>query len=393
MARAPGREFIAMPGPTNIPDRVLNAMHRPAVDFFADDFVAMQKSCRADLQAVFRTEAAEVMVYAPSGHGSWEAAMTNVCSPGDTVLIPESGNFTESWTVLCEALGLQVRRIPSEWDVAIEPERVGQALREDRDHVIKAVCVVHNETSTGVANDVAAIRREIDAAGHPALLLVDTISSLGSLDFRFDDWGVDVAVAGSQKGLMLPVGLGISVASDKAMAACRTAALPRRYFDWRELTAVDGRMRFAGTAPHHMIFALREGLTMLLEEGLDAVIARHRRLAEATRRCVDTWARGNGPSLFARNPAERSDSITAVRMPDGFGAEPFRARVAAESRVSLGGGLRKLNGSVFRIGHLGDLNEPMLIGTLGAIELQLKRQGIPHGGGGVQAAVDWLASN
>ena len=273
MSYLPGREFIALPGPTNVPDRVLGAMHRPALDFLAPEFIAINKECLAGLKQVFKTETGAVTAYAATGHGSWEAAMTNTGSPGDLLLIPETGNFSETWRVMAEALGLRTENIPSEWNVAIVPDRVAERLRQDGGHEIKAVCVVHNETSTGVCNDIAAIRAAIDATGHPALLMVDTISSLASMDFRFDDWGIDVAVAGSQKGLMLPVGLGFSVASAKAMRASESAKLPRRFFDWRELSGIDGRMRFAGTAPIHMFFALREGLTMLLEEGLDAVIA------------------------------------------------------------------------------------------------------------------------
>jgi alanine-glyoxylate transaminase/serine-glyoxylate transaminase/serine-pyruvate transaminase len=367
MAYRPGREFLNLPGPTNIPDRVLGAMHRPALDFLSPEFIAINKECLAGLRAVLKTETAEIIAYAATGHGSWEAAITNTCSPGDLLLLPETGNFSESWRRMIEATGLRTESIPSDWNVAIKPEAVGARLKADTDHEIKAVCVVHNETSTGIINDLAAIRAAMDEAGHPALLMVDTISSLASMDFRFDEWGVDVAVAGSQKGLMLPVGLGINAVSAKAMAVAQHATLPRRYFDWRELTAA--------------------------EEGLENVLARHARLGEATRRAVEAWSAGNGVSLFAVNPSERSDSVTAVRMPEGIDAEAFRERVLAESKVALGGGLGKLNGQVIRIGHLGDLNEPMLLGALATIELHLQRQGIPHGKGGVAAAVSYLAEN
>jgi len=393
MAYRPGREFLNLPGPTNIPDRVLGAMHRPALDFLSPEFIAINKECLAGLRAVLKTETAEIIAYAATGHGSWEAAITNTCSPGDLLLLPETGNFSESWRRMIEATGLRTESIPSDWNVAIKPEAVGARLKADTDHEIKAVCVVHNETSTGIINDLAAIRAAMDEAGHPALLMVDTISSLASMDFRFDEWGVDVAVAGSQKGLMLPVGLGINAVSAKAMAVAQHATLPRRYFDWRELTAVEDRMRFAGTASLHMFYALQEGLAMLAEEGLENVLARHARLGEATRRAVEAWSAGNGVSLFAVNPSERSDSVTAVRMPEGIDAEAFRERVLAESKVALGGGLGKLNGQVIRIGHLGDLNEPMLLGALATIELHLQRQGIPHGKGGVAAAVSYLAEN
>ena len=393
MTYRPGREFLAIPGPTNIPDRVLGAMHRPAMDFLAPEFVAINKDCLAGLRSVLKTADAEIIAYAATGHGSWEAAITNTCSPGDLLLLPETGNFSESWRRMIENTGLRTESIPSEWNVAIVPGRLAERLKADAGHEIKAVCIVHNETSTGVINDLAAIRAAIDEAGHPALLMVDTISSLASMDFRFDEWGVDVAVAGSQKGLMLPVGLGINAVSAKAMKATETATLPRRYFDWRELSAVDDRMRFAGTAPLHMFYALQEGLAMLAEEGLEAVFARHARLGEATRRAVEAWSDSNGLSLFAVNPAERSNSITAVLMPEGINSEAFRERVLEESKVALGGGLGKLNGRVIRIGHLGDLNEPMLLGALATVELHLRRQGVPHGKGGVAAAVTYLAEN
>ncbi len=393
MTYRPGREFLNIPGPTNIPDRVLNAMHRPAMDFMAPEFVAINKECLAGLRSVLKTETAEIFAYAATGHGSWEAAISNTCSPGELLLLPETGNFSESWRRMIKATGLRTATIPSEWNVAIDPAKVSERLKADTEREIKAVCVVHNETSTGIINDLAAIRAAMDEAGHPALLMVDTISSLGSMDFRFDEWRVDVAVAGSQKGLMLPVGLGINAVSAKGMQAAATATLPRRYFDWRELTAVENRMRFAGTAPLHMFYALREGLAMLAEEGLENVLARHSRLGEATRRAVEAWSASNGVSLFAVNPSERSDSVTAVLMPEGINGEAFRERVLAESKVALGGGLGKLNGRVIRIGHLGDLNEPMLLGALATIEMHLQRQGIPHGKGGVAAAVAYLAEN
>ena len=390
--RDAGREFVALPGPTNIPDRVLRAMHRPACDFLSPDFLAINKRCHAGLQKVLKTEAATITAYAATGHGSWEAAMTNTLSPGDLLLIPETGNFSEGWRRMAAALGLRTETVASDWDVAIDPSRVEERLRADTGHEIKAVGIVHNETSTGITNDLAAIRRSMDAADHPALLMTDTISSLASMDFRMDEWGVDVAVVGSQKGLMLPVGLGVSASSPKAMKAAETATLPRRYMDWNELSPVEGRMRFAGTAPIHMFYGLEEALAMLEEEGLDQVFARHAKLGAATRAAVEAWSRGNGPSLFARNPSERSNSVTAVRMPEGFDAEAFRERVLAEHRVSLGGGLGKLGGQVFRIGHLGDVNEPMLLGALGAVELGLRKHGVPHGSGGVEAAIASLSA-
>ena len=393
MTYRPGREFLNVPGPTNIPDRVLGAMHRPALDFLSPEFISINEACLNGLRRILKTTEAEIIAYASTGHGSWEAAIANTCSPGDLLLLPETGNFSESWRRMIKNTSLRTESIPSEWNTSIVPSRIAKRLRADTNHEIKAVCVVHNETSTGIINDLAGIRAAMNEAGHPALLMVDTISSLASMDFRFDEWGVDVAVAGSQKGLMLPVGLGINAVSDKGMKATETATLPRRYFDWRELAAQEGQMRFAGTAPLHMFYALQEGLAMLEEEGLDAVFARHARLGEATRRAVEAWSDSNGLSLFAVNPADRSNSVTAVLMPDGINAEAFRERVLAESKVALGGGLGKLNGKVIRIGHLGDLNEPMLLGALATVELHLQRQGVPHGKGGVAAAVAYLADN
>lgn len=391
MSRLAGRQFLNIPGPTNIPDRILQAMHRPALDFMTPEFFDIQTECRDNLKKVMKTEG-EVMIYASSGHGSWEAAMTNTCSPGDTILMCETGRFSESWGEMCRAFGLNVETLANPWDRAIDPNRVEARLRADSAGRIRAVAVVHNETSTGMTHDVAGIGAAIRASGHPALLLVDTISSLASMDFRMDEWGVDVAVAGSQKGLMLPVGLGISAVSERALAATATARLPRKYYDWNEMKAGEhGRLRFAGTAPSHLFFAMREGLRMLLEEGLDAVFARHARLAEATRRAVRAWGRGNGPTLFGKDDAALSNSVTAVTMPTGFDANAFRGKLLSETNVALGGGLSRLNGTVFRIGHLGDLNEPMLLGCIATVEMQFKRQGIPHGVGGIDAAVEYLA--
>ncbi len=393
MSHQPGRQFLAIPGPTNIPDRILQAMHRPALDFMTPEFWEIQLECKANLAKILKTEA-EIMVYSASGHGSWEAAMTNTCSPGDTILMCETGRFSESWGEMATAMGLKVETLENDWDRAVDPSRVEERLRADTGHTIRAVCLVHNETSTGMTHDVEAVGKALKASGHPALYMVDTISSLASMDLRMDEWGVDVAVAGSQKGLMLPVGLGISAVSERAMEATKTATLPRKYFDWDGIKSLEnGRLRFAGTAPSHLFFAMREGLRMLLEEGLDNVFARHARLGEATRLAVQAWGRGNGPTLYGRDLQALSNSVTAIRMPDGFDADTFRGKVLKESNVALGGGLARLRGTVFRIGHLGDLNDPMLLGSLATVEMQLKRQGIPHGAGGVDAAVSYLAGS
>lgn len=391
MARNTGRTFFNAPGPTNIPYQILRAMDRPSVDFMGEEFLQVQRDCLVGLKKVFKTEKTVIAV-AASGHASWEAAMTNTLSPGDTVLVPESGYFSQKWSAMCEAFNLKVQAIPSEWSDPIDPAKVEAALKADVNGEIKAVAIVHNETSTGTCTDLAGIRGAMDAAGHDALLLVDTISSLGSMDFRFDEWGIDVAVGGSQKGLMLPVGLGFNAISDKAMEAAKTAKLPRKYFDFHELAPENGQMKFPGTAPFHMFFGLHEALGLIEQEGLEEVFKRHEKLASATRAAVEVWGSGNGPTLFCSDAARRSNSITSLAMPDGFDANELREACADNSNTVLGGGLGKLDGRVFRIGHLGDMNEPMMIGALSAVEINMARLGIPHGKGGVSAAIDYLAS-
>jgi alanine-glyoxylate transaminase / serine-glyoxylate transaminase / serine-pyruvate transaminase len=389
MSKPRGRHFFANPGPTNIPDSVLRAMDRPSIDFNDAEFVELYSAAFAGVKRVLRTDQ-HLFMYNASGHGAWEASLTNLLSPGDAVLVVESGYFSEEWAAMARGHGLEVRIVAADWRRGVDIADVRKALAADTAHAIKAVCVVHNETATGMMLPLPAIRDAIDATGHPALFLVDTISSLGSLEFRMDDWKIDCVVGGSQKGLMLPTGMSFTGVSDKAMQAHAQAKLNRFYFDWT-LMAKRSQKSFIGTVPVNIFFGLRESIRLLDEEGLDNVTARHTRLAEATRRAVKVWAGNNGPQLFCLTPDRYSDSVTAILMPDGFDGDALRKTVRERFNVSLGGGLGKLGGKVFRIGHLGDLNEPMLLGALTAIEMALRIDGIPHGRGGVEAAMAFLA--
>jgi alanine-glyoxylate transaminase / serine-glyoxylate transaminase / serine-pyruvate transaminase len=391
MAVSRGSHFFINPGPTNIPDRILRAMDRGAIDFNGAQFRAIAEECFAGLKRVFKTDQT-ILAYAASGHGAWEAALVNLFSPGDKLLVVESGFFSLNWGMRGEAFGLEVETLPNDWRTAADPSKLESRLREDRLQAIKAVLVVHNETSTGVFNDIAALRRAIDAAKHPALLLVDTISSLASMDFRMDKWGVDVVVAGSQKGLMLPTGMAFTGISARAIAATAEAKLPRVYWDWRRLLGGSSQSVWNGTAPVHFFYGLQEALRMLEEEGLDEVFARHHRLAEATRRAVRAWRQNDGPEIYAVDPRAQSDSITAVLLPEGYDADKTRQVCLDKFNVSLGGGLDRLRGRIIRIGHLGDLNEPMILGAIAAVEMALELTGVPHGRGGVQAAMDYLVS-
>ena len=383
-----GRHFFANPGPTNIPDSIHHAIAHHSVDFNGPDFLAVYDACVAGLKRVLRTEK-HLFMYTGSGHAAWEATLTNLLSPGDRILVIETGNFSEGWAKMAGDLGIEVQTLPADWRRGVDYATLHAALAADAAHAIKAVCAVHNETSTGVTLDLAKIRATLDATGHPALFLVDTVSSLGSLDYRHDEWGVDGAVGGSQKGLMLPVGFSFTAVSDKGMAAHAAAKLPKHYFSW---TAMQQRRHksFIGTVPVALFYGLQESLRLIEEEGLDKVIARHARLAEATRRCVRHWSGNDGPQIYCLSPERVSDSVTSILVPEGHDAEALRRRVATMN-VALGAGLARLNGKVFRIGHLGDLNEPMLLGTLAATEIGLRLQGIPHAPGGVEAAIAYLA--
>ena len=389
-ARLPrGRQFFANPGPTNIPDSILHAVAHVTIDFNDPAFLTVYDACVAGLKRVLKTEQ-EVFLYTGSGHGAWEASMVNVFSPGDTLLVIETGYFSENWAKMAKDLQLQVRTMAADWRRGLDFAALRAALAADTAHEIKAVCAVHNETATGMMLPLIEVRAALDAVGHPALLLTDTISSLGSLDFRMDEWGIDVAVGGSQKGLMLPTGMSFTGVSAKAMAAHATSRLPKSYFNWTNMLARRHKS-FVGTVPTSLFYGLQESLRLLDEEGLPQVFARHSRLAEAVRRCVRHWSGNNGPQLFCLSPDRYSDSVTAVLMPDGHDAEAVRRIALQTFNVSLGGGLGPLGGKVFRIGHLGDLNEPMILGTLSTVEMALRLAGVPHTPGGVDAAIAYLA--
>jgi alanine-glyoxylate transaminase/serine-glyoxylate transaminase/serine-pyruvate transaminase len=388
---ARGRLFFANPGPTNIPDSILKAQSHHTVDFMDGAFLKLYETCVDGVKRVLQTKQ-HLFFYTASGHGAWEASIVNLFSPGDHLLVLESGNFSESWGRMAEGFGLSVQTVPADWRRGVDMAAVRAALAADGGHGIKAVCVVHNETSTGVALPIADVRAILDDLKHPALLLSDTISSLGSLDFRMDEWGVDCAVGGSQKGLMLPTGLSFTGVSDKAMAAHKLSRLPKVYMDWSRMLTRPHKS-FIGTVPTSYFFGLQESLRLIDEEGLDEVFARHARLAEAVRRCVRHWSGNSGPSLYCLDSARVSNSVTAVLMPEGFDAEAVRKTAFTRFNVSLGGGLARLSGKVFRIGHLGDLNEPMILGTLASIEMALRINGVPHTSGGVDAAMAFLAGD
>lgn len=387
---ARGRLFFANPGPTNIPDSVLLATARASMDFNDPNFLAVYDACVTGLKKVLKTEQ-HIFFYTASGHGAWEASLVNTLSPGDLVLIPETGYFSDSWAKMCGTLGFEVQMVAADWRRGCDIAAIEAALAEDTQHRIKAVCAVHNETAAGTRLPIEQVRAAMDRVNHPALLMADTISSLGSYDFRMDEWGVDVCVGGSQKGLMLPTGFSFNGASEKALAAHRASRHPRHYFDWTEML---GRRHksFVGTVPITLFYGLQESLRLMLEEeGLENVFARHARLAAGVRAAVQHWSGNNGPQLFCQNPERWSDSVTAILMPEGHNADDLR-RVALERfNVSLGGGLGKLGGRVFRIGHLGDLNEAMVIGSLGAVEMAMQVAGVPHAKGGVQAALEAYA--
>ena len=381
-----GRHFLQIPGPTNVPDRILRAMDYPTIDHRGPEFQALGKSVLGGLRSIFQT-AGPVVIYPASGTGAWEAALVNTLSPGDAVLMCETGQFATLWKKLAERLGLVVEFIDGDWRRGADPDAIEARLGADRDRRFKAVCVVHNETSTGVTSRIPDVRRAIDRTGHPALLLVDTISSLGSVDFRHDEWGVDVTVAGSQKGLMLPPGLSFNAISEKALTASKTSRMPRSYWDWNEMLGPNANGFFPYTPATNMLYGLHEAIAMLLEEGLPNVFARHERHAEATRRAVRAW----GLEILCRNPAEYSPALTAILTPEGHSADALRQVALSSFNMSLGQGLGKVAGKVFRIGHLGDFNDLTLIGTLGGVEMSLALAGIPHRKGGAQAAIDYLA--
>ncbi len=386
MPHRSGRHFLQIPGPTNVPDRILRAMDHPTIDHRGPDFGRLGLEVLQGMKGVFKTES-EVFILPSSGTGAWEAALVNTLSPGDKVLMYETGQFATLWHELAERLQLDPVFIGGDWRHGVDPDALESRLAEDKEHAIKAVCVVHNETSTGTTSRVADVRKAIDAAKHPALLLVDTISSLGSIDYRHDEWGVDVTIGGSQKGLMLPPGLGFNAVSEKARRAAETAGMAKSYWSWEAMRGPNATGYFPSTPATNLLYGLKEAIDMLNEEGLDNVFARHDRFAEATRRAVRGW----GLEILCQDEREYSSVLTAVLMPDGHDADAFRKVVLENFDMSLGNGLGKVAGKVFRIGHLGDFNELMLAGTLCGVEMGLGLAGVPHEKNGVAAALDYLA--
>ena len=384
--RIPGRHFLQIPGPSPIPDRILHAISKPIIDHRGPEFAQLGFKVLAGIRSIFKTED-HVIIYPSSGTGAWEASLANTLAPGDRVLMFETGHFANLWKGMADKLGLQAEIIASDWTVAVDAGAIEARLREDKAHAIKAVCIVHNETSSGVLSNVAAVRKAIDAAGHPALLMVDAVSSLGSADYKHDEWGVDVTVSGSQKGLMMPPGISFNAISKKALAAAKSATLRGPYWSWEEMLKANEKGSFPYTPATNTLYGLVEAIDMLHEEGLDRVFARHLRYGEATRRAVAAWGLKN----MCAQPEAFSPVLTTVVMPDGQGADDLRAVALKHFDISLGAGLSKAADKVFRIGHLGDINALTLVGALAGVEMALGLAGTPHKTGGVQAAMAYLA--
>ena len=380
-----GRHFLQIPGPTNVPDRVLRAMAAPTIDHRGPEFARLTGELLDGLKSIFKTKG-QVVIFPSSGTGAWEAALCNTLSPGDRLLMFETGHFAMLWCNMAKRLGLDVDFVPGDWRSGVDPATLEARLVEDREHAIKAVAIVHNETSTGVTSRIGAVRQAMDSAKHPALLLVDTISSLASIDYRMDQWQVDVTVGCSQKGLMLPPGLGLNAISEKALAASHSAAMARSYWDWQDMLGTNKSGFFPYTPATNLLYGLREAINMLLEEGLSNVFARHDRHAEATRRAVKAW----GLELLCKNPSEYSSSLTAMMVPQGYDADELREQILKCFNMSLGTGLGKVKGRVFRIGHLGDFNDVTLAGTLSGVEMGLALSGIPFRANGVSVALEYL---
>jgi alanine-glyoxylate transaminase / serine-glyoxylate transaminase / serine-pyruvate transaminase len=383
-----GRHFLQIPGPTNVPDRVLRAMHQPVMDHRGPEFSRLGLEVLENLRPIFQTSG-PVIIYPGSGTGAWEAAIVNTLSPGDRVLMFDTGHFSNLWRQVAERFGIQVEYVPGNWRRGVSGKDVAEQLNADRDHTFKAVIVVHNETSTGVTNRIPEIRQALNQERHPALLMVDTVSSLGAIDYRHEEWGVDVSVGASQKGLMIPPGLSFNAISEKALAANKTAKLPRSYWDWQEMLTQNRAGFFTYTPATTLLYGLREALAMLQEEGLSNVFLRHDRLAEATRTAVRTW----GLEIVCENPQKYSSALTAVFVPEGHNADHVRKVILDAFDMSLGAGLSKLAGKVFRIGHLGSFNDLMLAGTLSGVEMGLQLAGVPHRSGGVTAALQDLTES
>ncbi len=386
-SRSVGRHFLHIPGPSPLPDRILRAMDTPIIDHRGPEFQKLAKRCLEGIKTIFKT-ANPVIIYTATGTGAWEAALVNTLSPGDRVLMVETGQFSTLWKKMAEKLGLQPEFIPTDWRIGAEPAAIEEALRKDKAREIKAVCVLHNETATGCLSPVAEIRKAIDAAGHPALFMVDTISSLASTDYRHDEWGVDVTIGGAQKGLMLPPGMSFNAVSDKALAAAKDSKLPKSFWSWEDMLNMNKLGFFPYTPATQMLHGLAVAIDMLHEEGLDNVFARHDRLAEATRRAVRGW----GLEILCRDPKYYSPTVTAVLLPDGHDADAFRNLALDHFNISYGMSFGRFAGKFFRIGHLGDTNDLTMMGALAGTEMALSLAGIPHKKGGVQAAMDYLVS-
>jgi alanine-glyoxylate transaminase/serine-glyoxylate transaminase/serine-pyruvate transaminase len=386
-ARNPGRHFLQIPGPTPLPDRVMRAMDSPIIDHRGPEFAKLARKCLDGIKTIFKTTN-PVIIYTATGTGAWEAALVNTLSPGDRVLMVETGQFATLWKKMAESIGLKPEFIKTDWRIGADPSAIEDTLRKDTNKEIKAVCVLHNETSTGCLSPINEIRKAINAAGHPALFMVDTISSLASADYRHDEWGVDVTIGGAQKGLMLPPGMSFNAISDKALAAAKTSKLTKSFWAWDDMLTMNKQNFFPYTPATQMLYGLTVGIDMLHEEGLDNVFARHDRLAEATRRAVRAW----GLEIMCKEAKYYSPTITAILLPEGHNADKFRAQALDTFNIAYGASFGPYAGKYFRIGHLGDINDGTLVGALGITEMALALAGIPHKKGGVQAAMDYLVS-
>jgi alanine-glyoxylate transaminase/serine-glyoxylate transaminase/serine-pyruvate transaminase len=387
-----GRELLALPGPTNIPDEVLQAMHRPALDIYSSEMVQLTEGLLSDLSRLFATTG-HSYIYIANGHGAWEATLSNVLSRGDKVLVLESGRFAINWGNAAAAMGAEVERLKGDYRRAVRPAEVEERLRQDKSHSIKAVLVVQVDTASGVVNDIEAIGKAIKASGHPALYMVDAVASLGCMPFEMDKWGIDVAMSGSQKGLMTPPGLGFVAANDRAREVHKKANLRTPYWDWTEREGPEHYRKYAGTAPVHLLFALRKAINMLSEEGLPHAFERHRLLAEAVRRAVAVWSEGQALGFSITDPRERANTVTTITLADGHDPAVLQRYCKEKCGLVLGTGIGELQGKAFRIAHMGHVNAPMMLGTLGVVDVALKALGIPHGNGGTEAAIEWLGES
>ena len=392
MAVRAGREFLAIPGPTNMPDEVLQAMHRPTLDIYSDQMVQLTESLLRDLSRLFATKG-QSYIYIANGHGAWEAVLSNVLSRGDKILVLESGRFAVGWGNAAAAMGADVEVLKGDWRRAVRPAEVEARLRQDKEHTIKAILVAQVDTASSVVNDIEAIGKAIKSAGHPALFMVDAVASLGCMPFQMDAWGIDVAMSGSQKGLMTPPGLGFVAVNDRAREVHKTAGMRTPYWDWTEREGSEHYRKYAGTAPVHLLFALRQAIDMLFQEKLENAFLRHRLLAESVRRAVAVWAEGQVLGFNIAEPAERSNTVTTVMMSNGHDPVALHRYCRDKCGVVLGVGIGDLQGQAFRIAHMGHINAPMILGTLGVIEVGLQALNIPHGQGGTEAAISWLGES